>query len=483
MIAPYWHEETTIQEIHTAFRHGQLTSQKLVMYYLERIALYDQDGPNINAVLDVNPDAIAIAKGLDIQYAQSGLVGPLHGIPVLLKDNIQTGDALSTSAGAYALKDWKADEDAALVKKLRAAGAVILGKANMTELAHRIGREGMPNSFSSRGGLVLNPYGPHEFDVGGSSSGSAAAIASNFAVVSIGTETSGSLVNPATRNSLVTIKPTFGLVSREGVIPLSYSQDVAGPLTRTVEDAAILLDVIAGRCEQDHATHGIPTDVSNYNDHLLIDGLSRKRIGVYRGKVPDDLAIHVDEHRFEAAIDVLRKQEVEVIEGITIPDVEKEIPSLLRYEIKHSLNTFFKKAKPSTGYNNFDEFLTTYFQHARLQPYGFDSFISGTDRKEELANSEWIMQKLLNQGLHDEHAIENVMKNHALDAIVFPSAAGFAAAARAGLPSISVPAGYKANGQPFGITFTGPMFQERALIELAFGYEQATQHRKKPYLE
>ncbi|GAK10562.1 amidase family protein [Geomicrobium sp. JCM 19039] len=480
MLANYWHEETTIHDIHEAFRVGTLTAQKLTMYYMERIALFDQDGPCINAVLDIAPDAITIAKTLDQKFKQSGLTGPLHGIPILVKDNIQTGDTLSTSAGTTALKDWKAANDAFLVKKLRNAGAIILGKANMTELAHRIGKEGMPNSFSSRAGLVLAPYAPETFDVGGSSSGSAAAITSNFAAVSIGTETSGSLLNPAARNALVTIKPTFGLVSRSGIIPLSYSQDVAGPLTRTVADAAIVLDTIAGVDVDDPTTHGVPGSPTKYSEHLDEDGLKDKRIGIYRGAIPEDMTPHVNDALYESIVQTVKSRGAEIVENIDIPDIHKQIPSLLRYEIKHALTTFFQTATPQTNFQNFDELLAYYFEHASEQPYGFDSLLSGTDRKEALANREWLLQKIKNEGLHDEESIENTLTHYNLDAILFPSATGFAVGARAGLPSIAIPAGFMPNGQPFGVTFTGRAFHERTLIEIGSSLEQATRLRKPP---
>lgn len=249
-------KELTIQDIQTAMENGEFTSKELVMYYLHRIAKYDQDGSNINSILEINPSAIFIAEGLDHERKIKGVRGPLHGIPVLLKDNIETNDSMHTSAGTIALENYISSSDAFLVKKLREAGVVILGKTNMTELANGMSFE-MWAGYSSRGGQVINPYrsGDDDFFVGGSSTGSAIAVTANFTVLSVGTETDASILSPAVQNSVVGIKPTVGLISRRGIIPFTYSQDTAGPFARTVTDAAILLGSLTGIDQLDPATY------------------------------------------------------------------------------------------------------------------------------------------------------------------------------------------------------------------------------------
>ncbi|KOS00794.1 amidase, partial [Paenibacillus polymyxa] len=252
-------------ELQEAMGKGEVTSRELVMYYMYRIATHDQSGQNINSIMEINPDAIFIAEALDKERKTRGIRGYLHGIPVLLKENIETKDKMRTSAGALALENNISETDAFLVKKLREAGAIILGKTNMTELANGVSSK-MWAGYSSKGGQVLNPYG--DFFVGGSSSGSAVAVASNFTSVAVGTETSASILSPAIQNSIVGIKPTVGLISRTGIIPYSYSQDTAGAIARTVSDASILLSVLAGKDDNDPATwkNDDTIDYSTYLD-------------------------------------------------------------------------------------------------------------------------------------------------------------------------------------------------------------------------
>ncbi|GGE79393.1 Asp-tRNA(Asn)/Glu-tRNA(Gln) amidotransferase A subunit family amidase [Priestia taiwanensis] len=277
MFHHFLREELTIHDIQVAMEKGDITSKELVMYYLTRIADYDQSGPALHSVLEINPDALFIAEALDHEREMKGIRDPLHGIPVLVKDNIETGDKMHTSAGTLALANYCSEEDAFLVTKLREAGAVILGKTNMTELANAMSST-MWAGYSARGGQTLNPYGDPNLFVGGSSSGSAVSVAANFTVVSVGTETDASILSPAIENSVVGIKPTVGLVSRSGIIPFTYSQDTAGPMARTVTDAAILLGVLTGGDEQDPATYR--SEKVDYTAYLDIDGL-RVRKSVY----------------------------------------------------------------------------------------------------------------------------------------------------------------------------------------------------------
>ncbi|SDJ24858.1 amidase family protein [Natribacillus halophilus] len=480
LMADDWHEETSITEIQQAYDEGTLTAKNLVLYYLNRIALWDQDGPYINAVADINPDAIKIAETLDTEREQHGRTGALHGIPILLKESIETADRMATSAGSIVLENWRSNHDAFLVKQLRSAGAIILGKTNMTELAHRVGTQ-MPENYSSRGGYVLCPYGT-QFDVGGSSSGSAAAVASNFAPCSIGTETSGSLLNPATRNSLVTVKPTIGLVSRSGIIPLSYSQDTAGPMTQTVADAAHIMQVIAGRDEQDEATKSRPFHTPNYTDALKKDGVQGKRIGIFRDPQPK-LTDQIDFSLYEETIIKLKDLGASLVDSVSIPAVNRDDgDAVVSYECRHSLNNFFARADPFTGFRSFDEFLQSYEDDAHLHKYGYDRLRVRTSVENSLSNANYLISKLRNQGLDDPQSLENVLADQELDAILFPSSSSYDVAARAGLPSISVPAGFHEDGRPFGVTFTGKAFSEETLFQIAYAYEQATMLRQKPNL-
>ncbi|MBB6451127.1 amidase [Geomicrobium halophilum] len=480
LMADYWHEETTIAEIHQAYDDGTLTAKELVLYYFNRIALWDQDGPYINGVLDINPDAIYIAEAIDEERKQRGRKGALHGIPILIKENLETRDKMATSAGAIALKDWHSKYDAFLVQKLRSAGAIILGKTNMTELAHRIGTD-MPENYSSRGGYVQCPYGPEKFEVGGSSSGSAAATAANFTLGSIGTETSGSLLNPATRNSLVTVKPTFGLVSRTGIIPLSYTQDVAGPLTRTVTDAASILNVIAEIDENDEATKARPAHTPNYLDSLIKNGVQGKRIGVFRDP-HEGFSDQIDLHRYEEAITTLKDLGATLVDPVKIPAVTRKAAdtNTVSFECKHSLNHFFAKAEPSTGFHSFDDFLKSYEDYPQLHKYGHDRLKVRTSVESVLSNSNYITAKLQDLGLDDPESIGSVLNDQKLDAILFPSSCNQDVAAQAGLPSIALPSGYHEDGRPFGITITGRAYSEQTLFEIGYAFEQATMLREKP---
>lgn len=316
----FFREELTINDIQKAMENGEVSSKELVMYYLSRIAKYDQDGPKINSILEINPDAIFIAEALDYESVAKGVRGPLHGIPVFIKDNIETNDSMHTSAGTIALENNISGKDAFLVKKLRKAGAVILGKTNMTELANGMSFE-MWAGYSSRGGQVLNPYGDADLYVGGSSSGSAVAVATNFTLLSVGTETDASILSPAVTNSVVGIKPTVGLVSRSGIIPFTYSQDTAGPFARTVTDAAILLGTLAGVDKLDPATHKnegrLQQDYTVYLDSM---GLKDAKIGVFN-KASNDYydSEEYDEELFNNVIQTLGNEGAQVFENIEIP--------------------------------------------------------------------------------------------------------------------------------------------------------------------
>ncbi len=337
-----WLVESTVEEQQEKMESGELTSKELVLMYMDRIGKFDSAGPFINSVLEINPHALSIAESLDIERREKGPRSPLHGIPVLIKDNIDTGDQMHTSAGSLALANSYAQQDSFVAKKLREAGAVILGKTNMTEWANFMA-EDMKNGYSSRGGQVLNPYGPGVFDVGGSSSGSGAAIASNFATVAIGTETSGSILSPSCQNSLVGIKPTVGLVSRTGIIPITHTQDTAGPMAKTVKDAAYLLDAIWGMDEKDTATKKIPSNIDSFVSSLGEHHLIGKRIGIPR----ESFFEQVDEEGnalMEAAIEKLKELGAIIIDPVEIPSAKyKWTYDVLTYEFKTGLNAYLSK--------------------------------------------------------------------------------------------------------------------------------------------
>ena len=474
-----WLEEATIRGLQDAMEEGSVTSRELVEMYLKRIALYDKTGPALNAVLEINPDALFLADALDHERRLSGPRGPLHGIPVLVKDNINTGDSMHTSAGSLALADSYAQEDAFVAKKLREAGAVILGKANMTEWANFMAFD-MPAGYSSRGGQVLNPYGTTTFDPGGSSSGSAVAVAANLAAVSVGTETSGSIISPADSNSVVGIKPTVGLISRTGIIPISFTQDTAGPFGRTVEDAAILLGAMVGVDEKDPVTRTsegqAPTD---YTPFLDANGLKGARIGVMRGWALEYLESEGQKTQYEKALKELEGLGATLVD-IDLPNIEMH---LLMHEFKAALNNYLKTVAPHVPVKTLKDVIALNkkqgeaclkYEQGLLE---HSETFSGT-----LTEPEYLETRETIQRLSRTEGIDKAMAEHNLDAWVYPSWSGSGIAAQAGYPSICVPAGFSDEGMPLGLTFSAQFYQEPTLIKLAYAYEQATHHRVKPKL-
>ncbi|MFD1739236.1 amidase family protein [Bacillus salitolerans] len=477
-----WLVEATIDQIQNAMEAKEITAKELVLLYLDRIASFNKNGIRVNAVLEVNPDALHIAEALDAERNMEGPRGPLHGIPVLLKDNIDTGDKLHTSAGSLALQHSFAYQDSFIAAQLREAGAIILGKTNMTEWANFMA-EKMPTGYSSRGGQVLNPYGPDKFEVGGSSSGSGAAIAANFATVAVGTETSGSILSPASRNSIVGIKPTIGLVSRTGIIPIAHTQDTAGPMARTVKDAAILLNALACADEADIVTMKNLIEY-DYTEFLKEDGLKGKRIGIAREGYFDYLS---DEEKeiMERAIQVLKDQGATVIDSVTIPSSkEKWDYNVLIYEFKSDLNAYLNTIDPKIGIHSLSDIIEFNKKDPERMLRYEQKILEESDKTSgTLTESEYLTSLEKDQYLSTEQGIDYVLEEHELDAIVFPNNFGAGIPAKAGYPSITVPAGYSSDNGPVGITFTTTAFNEPTLIELGFGFEQATKVRKPPVLE
>ncbi|MZQ82870.1 amidase [Paenibacillus sp. 5J-6] len=475
-----WIVEADIMALQKAMEAGEIRAVELVAFYLERIEKWNKV---INAVLEMNPDALQIAQALDDERQKQGIRGPLHGIPILLKDNIDTGDRMHTSAGSLALAQSRASEDAFIAAKLRESGAVLLGKVNMTEWANFMSGP-MPSGYSSRGGQVMNPYGPGQFEVGGSSSGSGAATAASFAAAAIGTETSGSIVNPAHHNSLVGLKPTVGLLSRIGIIPISHSQDTPGPMTRTVTDAALLLGALTGVDARDPlslASEGNSERQRDYTTFLDANSLQGARIGIPRRfyKELNDEARSIAEN----AIQVLREQGAVVIDPVSLPCEQAEWTSeVLRYEFKKDLNDYLSKLDASVPVHTLQEVITFNNEHAeKALVYGQNTLIWSDETSGTLTEDEYLHKLAHYQELTRSRGIDHVLGEHQLDALLFPGDEGYDIAARAGYPLLNVPAGYTADG-PMGVMFSAGAFSEGKLLALGYAFEQATKYRRPPNL-
>ncbi|WP_407272569.1 amidase family protein [Radiobacillus sp. PE A8.2] len=460
---------------------GEITSKQLTTFFLERIAKYDKTGPKINSILELNPEALHIAEALDKERTASGPRGPLHGIPIIVKDNIDTADKMHTSAGSLALANNYASTDSFVAKKLREAGAIILGKANMTEWANFM-TEGMPNGYSSRGGQVLNPYNPGELDVGGSSSGSAASIATGLAVAAIGTETSGSILSPASSNSLVGIKPTVGLISRSGIVPISNSQDTAGPIAKTVTDAAIVLGALTGIDANDPATAMSEASAQkDYTKHLTTKGLHGKKIGVVR-----DYFSEIDEAEvtiFEAALKELEAEGATIVEHIDYASEVTDIEVMI-HEFKSTLNAYLAPLSAQVPVHSLSEVILFNEAHKDVTLKYGQTLLSASEKTSgTLTEAAYINARLNDLKISQSEGIDQAIKQYDLDALVFINNYGAGIPAKAGYPSITVPAGYTEQGKPVGITWTGLAFSEAKLIEMAYAYEQVTKHRRAPQLD
>ncbi|WP_375104999.1 amidase family protein [Paenibacillus sp. RS8] len=484
-----WIIEADIEKLQAAMEAGVVNSEDLVAAYLERIHKYDID---INAILEINPDAKDIARALDIERKEQGSRGILHGIPILLKDNIDTADKMHTSAGSIALAGSFAAKDSFVAAKLRSAGAVLLGKANMSEWSNFMSSS-MPAGYSSRGGLVLNPYGPGSVFVSGSSSGPAAAIAANLAAVSIGTETAGSIVGPASQHALVGIKPTVGLVSRTGVIPISVSQDTPGPIAKTVTDAAIILGALTGVDDKDEATFSSEKHaLTDYTPFLDKSFIRQARIGI-----PRHYYNHLDAERLsimEAAIQTLKNEGATIIDPVKLyVEQQNWNNDVICYEFKKGLNAYLSGVDDSVPVHSLQELIAYNEHHAEIAlQYGQDTLT----RSEEvtLTEEEYQQKKQEYRAVALEQGIDYVLEQYSLDALLLPGDVdGMYIAARLGYPLITVPAGFVAQGiidadgdptrGPFGVVFSGKAYSEPTLLAIAYGFEQATQHRVPPQLE
>ena len=514
-------ENASLTDVLEGLAKGSTTATALTQTYLARIEAYDRAGPALNSVRHVNADALSIAARLDkVKPSKSQ---PLAGVPILVKDNIATGDKQPTTAGSLALEGARAKDDSTVVKKLRAAGAVILGKANLTEFANILAVD-MPSGYSSLGGQVKNPYAPQLMDdrgipvvlPGGSSAGSAVSVAAGLCAAAIGSETSGSLLSPANQNGLVTVKPTVGLISRTGILPISHSQDTAGPLTRTVRDSAILLNVLAERDPLDPATQNLQRP-ADYTTNLDKDGLKGARIGmpsdpadpgndVYMRKLPQrNAAVLVQ------AITVLQDAGAIIVRanmptagwiggpGTTMnvlnrnplsrtKDSVATPPIVFLYELKRDLNLYLRDWAVGTKIKTLADIVAFNEAHAdKALRFGQDLFLAAQATKGDLSELEYKSARAMDLLSTKERGMDAYMNAHKLDAVLFLGATGASIAAKPGYPSVQVPGGLIAGvgdketpDYPLGITFAGRAWSEAKLLRLAYAFEQASNARRPP---
>jgi amidase len=489
-------EEVTLADLRTGLERGSFTSRGLVQAYLRRIQDLDGRGPSLHSIIEINPDALSVADALDRERKAKGPRGPLHGIPVLLKDNIDTADRMTTTAGSLALEGWTAKADAGVAARLRKGGAILLAKTNMSEWAN-IRSTRSTSGWSARGGQCRNPY-VLDRNPCGSSSGSAVAVSANLGAAAVGTETDGSIVCPASANGVVGLKPTVGLLSRSGIIPISHTQDTPGPLCRTVADAAVLLGVMTGVDQRDPATAaGVKHAQRDYSQFLQPGGLRGLRIGVARAKffgynsATDRLA--------EEALEVLRREGAVLVDPADIPHVgdydDAELQVLL-YELKADLNTYLSGTSAKSGSKTLQDVIEFNERHRdREMPYFGQELFLQAQEKGPLTSPEY--QKALRQcrRLSRERGIDAILTRKRLDLIVAPTGSpawptdlvngdhftgsSSTPAAVARYPSLSVPMGF-AYGLPVNLSFIGPAWSEPTLIKAAYSFEQATKHRQKP---
>jgi len=488
-------EEITIAELQEGMKAGKYTARGIAERYLTRIEALDKRGPAVNSVIEVNPDALALAEASDRERKEKGARGPLHGIPVLIKDNIDTADKMMTTAGSLALVGSKPPKDSMVARKLREAGAVIIGKTNLSEWANIRARHST-SGWSGRGGQTKNPYALDRNPCG-SSSGSGAATSANFCAAAIGTETDGSIVCPSSANGLVGIKPTVGLVSRSGIVPISHSQDGAGPMCRTVRDAATVLGALTGVDSDDSATAASAgKSFTDYTQFLKAEGLRGARIGVVRKTFGFMDAV---DKVMEAALDAMKKEGAILVDPVEIETAGKwgETEStVFMYEVKANLNAYL--ARP--GFNPPVKTLKEIIEfneknHEKEMPYFGQDFFLKAEAKGPLSEKEYVEALEKNHQLARNEGIDATMDKHNLDALVGPTGGpawltdlldgdhfgggSSGAAAVAGYPNVTVPAGF-VFGMPVGISFFGRAWSEPVLIRLAYAFEQATKARKAP---
>lgn len=486
-------EEITIDELQALYRKGDLTIRQVVQYYLDRIEAIDRNGPGLNSIICVNPDALSIADSLDHELAVDGARGPMYGVPVILKDNIDTHDKMPTTAGSRVLQHSFPLQDSWVAAKLREAGAVILAKANLSEWANFRG-EMSSSGWSGVGGQTHNPYDLSRNPCG-SSSGSGASVSANLCMVAIGTETNGSIVCPSSANGIAGIKPTVGLVSRSGVIPISFTQDIPGPMARTLKDAAICLGVLTGVDVSDSATWlSEGKSHTDYTAFLKNNTLKGKRIGWYTK--PNGLNYKVDE-KMGQAVDFLKSRGATIVEidKLYADDIEDISFDLMLFEYKDGLNKYFASLGPGAPVKSLEEVIEFNMRDSIELQFFNQELMTMAQAKPGLDSPEYleIIDKML-KGVR-EHGIDSVMEEHQLDAIIAPTGSpawktdhvngdfyhvgSSSPAAIAGYPNITVPMGF-IEGLPVGISFFGRAWSEPLLLEIAYSYEAGTKHRQAP---
>ena len=488
-------DEVSLADIAAGLREGKWTSAKLVELYLGRIEAIDRAGPRLNAVIEVNPQAMALARQLD-QERKDGLVrGPLHGVPILIKDNIETGDRMGTTAGSLALADWHAPQDAFVAARLRAAGALILGKTNLSEWANFRSTHST-SGWSGRGGQTHNPYALDR-NPSGSSSGSGVAAAANLCAGAIGTETDGSVTSPSSINGIVGIKPTVGLVSRSGIIPISASQDTAGPMARTVRDVAILLSAMTGGDPQDPATAASKSKAaSDYTRFLDPQGLHGARLGIARKFFENNPPL---DRFLSGCVDALKKAGAEVIDSADLPthgQMDTPEHDVLFYEFKDGLNRYLSRLPPGSPARSVKD-LIAYNERNRQRemPFFEQELFIQSEAKGPLTEAKYVKARADCLRLSRKEGIDAVITKHKLDALVTLTSGPAwlidpvngdgdtggctTPAAVAGYPHITVPAGFF-RGLPIGLSFFGAAWSEPTLIKLAYAWEQQAKARSKP---
>lgn len=487
--------EITISDLQKSYHIGELTCEKVIQMYLDRIDKIDKAGPALNSVIEINPDAMAIAKALDEERKSGKTTGPLHGIPIMLKDNIDTAGKMMTTAGSLALEGNYASQNSWVAEKLEQAGAIILGKTNLSEWANfRSNRSS--SGWSGRGGQTRNPY-IVDRNPCGSSSGSGVAVSANLCATAIGTETNGSVVCPASVNGIVGIKPTVGLVSRAGIIPIAHSQDTAGPMARTVRDAAMVLGALTGIDEKDKYTQKSQgKSFTDYTTFLREDSLRNKRIGVAR---------HF--FGFHEKVDQLMDHAIKDLQNLGAKTIDLDQEDLngksggdayevLLYEFKHNLNSYLKNCTSDIVIRSLEQLIAFNKDHAdKEMPFFGQEILIAAQEKGDLNSDEY--KKALDNVLKSNgpEGIDRVMDKYNVDAIIAPTGGpawptdvitgdhflggSSSPAARSGYPSITLPMGF-IHGLPIGISFFSEAFSEAKLISFAYAYEQATKHRKAP---
>jgi amidase len=497
--APWWTtetfelEEATFAGLMDDMASGRRSAVEITRLYLDRIAAVDRDGPKLRAIIETNPDALDIARQLDQERADGNLRGPLHGIPIVVKDNIDTADAMTTTAGSYALEGHIAAQDSHVAAQLRAAGAIILAKANLSEWANFRSTEST-SGWSGRGGQCGNPYAIDRNPCG-SSAGSGAATSANLCAGSIGTETNGSIVCPSSVSGVVGLKPTVGLVGRSGIIPISHTQDTAGPMVRTVADAATMLTALVGPDPRDAMSQASARFAgTDYTSFLDAGALQGARIGVERSYFGQDR--HRDDLMEQAIVDMAAAG-ASIVDPATLDNRRQyNAPAyqLMLYEFKAGLRAYLSTVSPQLGMRSLEDVIAFNEANAdREMPYFGQEILIAANEMGPLTDPEYLDFKETARRLSQEEGIDRLMEEHQLDAIVAPttraawktdlinggmsSLGSSSPAAISGYPSITVPMG-SVHGLPIGMLFFGRAWSEGRLIQLAYSYEQATRHRR-----